>query len=29
MVTGTKGEAKPAGPRSFNDLADALYSTST
>jgi hypothetical protein len=29
MVTGNKGEARPAGPRSFNDLADALYSTST
>ena len=29
MVTGTKGEAKSARPRSFNDLADALYSTST
>jgi hypothetical protein len=29
MVTGTRGEAKPAGPRSFNDLADALYSSST
>lgn len=29
MVTGSKGEAKPAGPRSFNDLADALYSTNT
>ena len=27
MVTGTKGAAKPAGPRSFNDLADALYSS--
>lgn len=29
MVTGTKGEAKSAGPRSFNDLADAMYSSST
>jgi hypothetical protein len=29
MVTGTKGEAKSARPRSFNDLADALYSTNT
>ena len=27
MVTGTKGAAKPAGPRSFNDFADALYSS--
>jgi hypothetical protein len=26
FVAGTKGTAKPAGPRSFNDLADALYS---
>lgn len=28
FVAGTKGAAKPAGPRSFNDLADALYSQS-
>ena len=28
MVTGTAGQAKPAGPRSFADLADALYSNS-
>lgn len=27
MVTGGRGEAKSAGPRSFNDLADALYSS--
>ncbi len=27
FVAGTKGAAKPAGPRSFNDLADALYSS--
>ena len=27
LVVGTKGSAKPAGPRSFNDFADALYSS--
>lgn len=27
LVIGTKGSAKPAGPRSFNDFADALYSS--
>lgn len=27
FVAGTKGTAKPAGPRSFNDFADALYSS--
>jgi hypothetical protein len=27
VVTGTKGAAKNAGPRSFNDFADALYSS--
>jgi len=26
MVSGNKGTAKPAGPKSFADLADALYS---
>jgi hypothetical protein len=28
MVTGAAAQAKPSGPRSFADLADALYSNS-
>lgn len=29
FVGGSKNDAKPSGPRSFNDLANALYSSNT
>lgn len=29
FVSGSKNDAKPSGPRSFNDLAEALYSPNT